>query len=205
MELLVESKLTEKQKEILNWAKIHGERVGELSYILSKFLGLEEEECNNYRIGGQDHDVGKIGIPYHIVTKPTRLTSTEFEIMKKHSEISYFILKKKGFNDQICNAVRYMHESYNGTGYPKNLRGIQIPYGARILKITDYFDAMVSPRPYKGALSVQTTLEVMKSEKYVFDPIIFANFIKLIENGGYQNEKGYKFFNDNHNSSIINT
>ncbi len=108
-------------------------------------------------IAGIVHDIGKIGIPDAILLKSGKLTQEEYKIIKYHSEFSYQIIKDIYKLEQIANFIIYHHERYNGSRYPKGLKGEEIPLGARILTIADSFDAITTLRPYKNAISLEHT------------------------------------------------
>ena len=127
------------------------------------------------------HDIGKSGIPIHILNKNGPLTYVEWEIMKKHPEKGYKILKKF---DEVSNEIEIIilqhHERHDGNGYPIGLKGDQIHIYAKICMIADVFDALTSYRPYKEKYSTFNALKIMKNEMYNnFDPKFFENFVKL--------------------------
>ncbi|HTH26109.1 MAG TPA: HD domain-containing phosphohydrolase, partial [Vicinamibacterales bacterium] len=99
------------------------------------------------------HDMGKIAVPEHILNKPSKLTAGEFEKMKLHASVGADILSSINFPYPVVPIVRHHHENWNGTGYPDNLRGTEIPLGARLLAVVDCFDALTSDRPYRTRLS----------------------------------------------------
>lgn len=111
------------------------------------------------------HDVGKIGVPEHILNKPGRLSASEFAIMKKHAPAGADILSVIGFPYPVVPIVRHHHENWDGSGYPDGLRGEQIPVGARILQVVDCFDALTSDRPYRTRLSDHEALQILADRK----------------------------------------
>jgi putative nucleotidyltransferase with HDIG domain len=126
------------------------------------------------------HDVGKIGIPEHILNKPGRLTPSEFEIMKKHAPMGAEILSVIGFPYPVVPIVRHHHENWDGTGYPDGLSAEQIPIGARILQVVDCFDALTSDRPYRPRISDQQALEILDSRRgTMYDPHVVDVFRSL--------------------------
>lgn len=121
-------------------------------------------------LAAQVHDIGKIGIPIEILTKPTKLTRLEFELIKTHAEAGYDILKGIHFPWPIAEIVWQHHERLNGSGYPRGLKGDQITMEARIIAIADTVDAMSSHRPYRPALGVKAALdEISKFSGVLFD------------------------------------
>ncbi len=143
------------------YTKGHSLRVAHYASVIGKALGVSEKEQKKLYIAGLLHDIGKIGIPDNILLKPGILSPNEYEIIKNHAEFSYQIIKNiKRFED-ITDYVRYHHERCDGSGYPKGLRGKEIPLGARILAIADVFDAVTTTRPYRKKLSVVSALELL--------------------------------------------
>lgn len=126
------------------------------------------------------HDVGKIGIPEHVLNKPGRLTTAEFEAMKRHVTIGADILSTVEFPFPVVPIVKAHHENWDGSGYPAGLRGEAIPLGARILSVVDCFDALTSDRPYRAALSTEEAFEVLRERRgHMYDPMIVDAFLSL--------------------------
>jgi len=127
------------------------------------------------------HDIGKIGIPESILQKPSKLTPDEFEIMKSHVEQSINIIRHLPSLDYVIPAVLGHHERYDGKGYPRQLKGQNIPLLARVLCVADSFDAMVSKRPYKSALDINYALSQLEDNSGTqFDPELAKLFIQLV-------------------------
>ncbi len=157
------------------------------------FGSLEEEEREHagaflkkemlsFRVCGEFHDIGKLQIPPEIVNKTSRLTDEEFDIMKEHPLIGEAILKPIKSLSSILPAVRHHHERWDGKGYPDKLSGESIPLEARIVGITDSFDAMTADRPYRRAMSVaDATKELEKNAGCQFDPLLVEKFLKILE------------------------
>lgn len=156
--------------------ELHNIRVGFSAYKLAYLLNIKD--YNIIKIAGLNHDIGKVYIPKDILNKPGKLTSSEFEIIKKHPLYSFLILKKKKYSEDICNIVKFHHESYNGEGYPFGLKAEEIPLGARIIKICDVFDALTNDRVYRKAISFTDALDIMDKESSNFDPYLY-DFFKL--------------------------
>ena len=136
------------------------------------------------------HDIGKITISDSILLKPGKLTKEEFEEMKKHTTQGCDILDsiKDGWDEETRKACydicRYHHERYDGKGYPRGLKGEEIPFLGRILAVCDSFDAMISKRAYKEPLSVEYAMgELEKNKGTQFDPKVADAFIELIKEG----------------------
>ncbi|MEK6713137.1 MAG: diguanylate cyclase [Nitrospirota bacterium] len=128
------------------------------------------------------HDIGKIGIPDHILNKPGKLTPEEFEIMKRHAEIGEKIISPLEALKKLKPLIRHHQEFYNGTGYPDGLHGEAIPLACRILAVVDTFDAMTTDRPYRKALPVEAAIaELHRCSGSQFDPKIVDVFIRILE------------------------
>jgi putative two-component system response regulator len=132
----------------------HIERVSNLSMVLGRKLGLNEKELEALKYGGILHDIGKIAVPTAILNKPERLNEKEWEVMKSHSLVGYQIgLPLEKNLGPALDVIRYHHEKMDGSGYPDNLKGEDIPIVARIVAVTDIYDAMITDRPYRKGMS----------------------------------------------------
>lgn len=162
----------------------HVKRVGELSYILAKKYGFCEEEALLLKQVAPMHDVGKIGIPDLLLTKPGKLTTEEFDSMKHHAQIGYEILKKS--ERQVLKAAAIIahehHEKYDGSGYPQGLSGEEIHPYSRIVALADVFDALTHKRPYKEAWSLEKALQYLGEQKgRHFDPRLIEVFFENLD------------------------
>ncbi|MBA3015101.1 MAG: response regulator [Proteobacteria bacterium] len=158
----------------------HTIRVGEYCGILARKMGLTDDFCERIRAAAPLHDVGKIGIPDHILLKPGRLTPEEFEVIKTHCEIGFRILGGSLSEVLSLGSVISLthHEKYNGTGYPNRLTGEAIPLVGRISAICDVFDALTSKRVYKGAMTVAEAVVLLTEERERhFDPELVDLFV----------------------------
>lgn len=140
----------------------HSHRVSELCQRMGEALGLREGEVQELKSVGLLHDIGKIAIDENILNKPEKLTSDEWEEIKRHPEIGYRILSTASGMGEIAEYVLAHHERLDGSGYPKGLKGSGIPIQARIIAIADAYDAMTSARSYRGALSDEVAVEELK-------------------------------------------
>jgi HD-GYP domain-containing protein (c-di-GMP phosphodiesterase class II) len=131
----------------------HSERVARVGVELGRQMGLSEDDLSDVYLAGLLHDIGKIGIPDSILTKPGKLTTEEFEHLKQHPVIGYNILKDLGPLNNLLPGVLYHHERYDGKGYPEGLSGKAIPLLARVLAVADAYDAMSTSRPYRPAMA----------------------------------------------------
>jgi len=155
----------------------HTLRVANYMVKLSEAMGMKEEDI---RRGGILHDVGKIGVRDEILTKKGPLNSWEWERIKEHPIIGERIVKPLG-SRIIESIVRHHHERYDGKGYPDGLKGEEIPIYGRMMSVVDAFDAMISERPYRKALSREEAMEVLKKERgKQFDPEIASIFLDIL-------------------------
>lgn len=138
----------------------HTQNVARYALEIAKKMKLPKDVCEVIYKGGLLHDIGKIGIPETVLLKPARLNDDEYKIIKRHPVIGYDIIKHiSDFNENgILDIVLHHHERYDGTGYPKGLKGEQIPLAARIMAIADTFDAMTSTRVYRHEINLENTL-----------------------------------------------
>lgn len=163
---------------------MHTQRVGKLSALIAKQLGLDEDTVQLIKQAAPLHDIGKIGIPDHILLKPGRFNAEEYEIIKEHSLIGAKILQNSSFAMLKTAEIiaKYHHEKWDGTGYPEGLSGIDIPIEARIVAIADFYDALTHERPYKQAWSKEEAIaEIKKQSGKHFDPDIVLALLQQIE------------------------
>ncbi len=162
-----------------NYTSGHSERVGWLARMTGEALGLPKEELELLEWGGLLHDVGKIGVPEAILNKPGRLTEREFAAIRKHPEIGYEVLKPVKRFERVLDAVLYHHENHDGSGYPRGLKGHDIPLPARITHVVDIFDALTSSRSYRRGFTIQKAIAILHEEAgRVTDPVIANTFIE---------------------------
>lgn len=157
----------------------HSLRVTEYSLIIGKGLGLTDSQMNNLELAALFHDIGKIGIPDHLLLKPGKLSPDEMYIMQTHPVKSQKILENIPGMEDVVPAVRHHHERLDGKGYPDGIKGEQIPLGARIILVADTFDAMTSTRAYRNALSPEVAYEeLVRCSGTQFDPDLVEIFLK---------------------------
>ena len=143
----------------------HGILVANITYELAKRLKLDERECYELKIAGMMHDIGKLKLSEYLYGRNSgELSVEEMKYMRMHSKISFDVLKNYDYSDNIMKVVLYHHECYDGSGYPDNLKGTDIPLGARILKVTDEFAALISDRPYRKAFDIDTAVNILIEE-----------------------------------------
>ena len=163
------------------WEEGHSQRVCKLSKLLGSKLKLSEKEVEELGLLGNFHDIGKVAIDGNILNKPGKLTEDEFREIKRHPEVGYRILKLVKELEEIANCVLTHHERWDGKGYPKGLKGEEIPIQSRILAVVDAFDAMVGGRSYSDILSLQGAIKELENNAGTqFDPEIVAAFIDLL-------------------------
>jgi HD-GYP domain-containing protein (c-di-GMP phosphodiesterase class II) len=158
----------------------HSQRVAHLTKHLALAAGLDDYTANRLHITGLVHDVGKIGVPEIVLTKPGKLTKEEFDLIKKHPEIGHRILKDIPQLQDILPGVLHHHEAWTGGGYPAGLSGEQIPLAARVIALADSFDAMSSTRTYRSAMSRdEVHKEIDRCTGTQFDPELAPIFLQL--------------------------
>jgi len=167
----------------------HQQRVSQLTTAIAKELNLSPDKIEGIRIASLIHDIGKIGLPTEILSKPGKLTDIEFSLIKDHSQIGYDILKSIDFSYPIAQIVLQHHERLNSSGYPNKLKGDEILLEARILGVADVVEAMSSFRPYRPALGIDAALEeISKNKGILYDPKIVDACIKLFKEKGFKLE-----------------
>jgi len=163
------------------YTKNHSEMVGRLSEKICLEYTDNPDFLEDVVIAGRLHDIGKIGIRDDILFKHDKLTCEEYELIKKHSELSYKIIKPVDNVGKISEYVLHHHERWNGEGYPHRLKEKEIPTGARILAVADTFNALVSNRPYRKAQDEEYALKILFDGKSIeFDPEFVDILYKLI-------------------------
>lgn len=162
----------------------HSERVTHYSVAIAREMRLSERRVQAIEYAGFLHDMGKVGIHHDILTKPGTLTDAEWKIMREHPAIGARIVSDLDFLKGAREVVLYHHERYDGQGYPEGLKGERIPLEARIAKVADAFDAMMSNRPYRPALGKERAVEELLNGKGTeFDPSVVDAFLKVLREG----------------------
>ncbi|MEO1916009.1 MAG: HD domain-containing phosphohydrolase [Myxococcales bacterium] len=170
-----------------HYTRGHSERVAVYASRMARRMNLRKELVERVYFSGLLHDVGKIGIPDAIITKPSRLSKEEYLEMQKHPEIGAKILEPVQFLKHIIPCVRHHHEWFDGSssGYPMRLAGDQIPQPSRIIVVADTVEAMTSDRPYRKALPLEVVVrELHKYSGTQFDPTCVEAFLSLLEDEG---------------------
>lgn len=164
----------------------HGICVSNLAYRVAKELELTKEQCYEMAVAGVLHDVGKLEVWKYICRQEDTLNIEEMRYVRSHSTLSYTMLVEEGYSEFILESILYHHENYDGTGYPSNRAGQEIPIGARILRVCDVFAALISDRPYRRAFSLDTAVELMIEEVKNFDMKVFLAFLTVIHREGIE-------------------
>ncbi|WP_223589923.1 HD-GYP domain-containing protein [Neobacillus bataviensis] len=165
----------------------HSEKVAKYALMIAKELKLSNRQCEAVYIGGLLHDIGKIGVPEHILLKPSQLTNEEFDVIKKHPVIGYKTMEHvSSFKENgVLDMVLYHHERYDGKGYPYGKKGEEIPLAARIIAVADTFDAMTTRRVYRNHMDLEYVYNEINSNKGLqFDPLIADVFLKILKRQG---------------------
>lgn len=165
----------------------HQRRVGDLMAAIGAAMGLDAERCRGLRVIGEVHDVGTIGVPAQILSKPAALAPVEMQLVRVHAMAGYEVLRGIDFPWPVAEAVRQHHERLDGSGYPRGLKGDEILLEARILAVADVVEAMVSHRPYRPSLGIETALgEIEAHAGTRYCPEAAAACLRLFRESGYR-------------------
>jgi putative nucleotidyltransferase with HDIG domain len=166
----------------------HQLRVSNVAAEIAKGMGLSEDDVAAIRMAGILHDIGKIGVPAEILSRPGKLGGHEVGVVRDHVEVGYEILKDIEFEGPVADIVRQHHERMDGSGYPNGLSGRSILRGARILAVADVVEGMASHRPYRPALGLDKALdEITRNRGVLYDPDVVDVCVKIVT------EKGFSF------------
>lgn len=156
----------------------HSHRVSAYAEALARDCGLPPDQVDDIRVAALLHDIGKIGVPDEILRKHERLTKEEFDMMKLHPTIGRRVLEQVGQFEKYLDVVELHHENLDGTGYPRGLRGEQIPISARIVKVADVFDALSTDRPYRRGMPFEQVQEILRQGSGThFDRLLVEIFL----------------------------
>src|ERR1700691_5710082 len=159
---------------------VHSTRLAEWALHVAGELGLDRECLADIEVAALLHDIGKIGISDAILNKPAKLTAEEYELMKKHPEYGWAVLRQVPGMEHASLIILHHHESYDGKGYPGGLKGEEIPIGSRIVSVIDAFDAMVSSRPYRQGLPFEEAeRRLLQASGTQFDARVVERFLPL--------------------------
>jgi HD-GYP domain-containing protein (c-di-GMP phosphodiesterase class II) len=161
---------------------VHSTRLAEWGLLVARDLGVPERYMPDLEMGALLHDIGKIGVPDGILNKAGRLTPEEYEVVKRHPEFGWTVVRNLPGMEQTSLYVLHHHENFDGTGYPARLRDSEIPIGARIVSVIDAFDAMVSSRPYRAGLPLEEAIKRLhQSSGTQFDPDVVKSFVRFAQ------------------------
>ena len=165
----------------------HSTRVAEYTMMLARELGIDEETVEKYYNIALLHDIGKVGVPAEVLNKPGKLTDQEFKIIKSHSSQGYNTLKNISIMPELAIGAGAHHERPDGKGYPKGLKGDEIPRVAQIIAVADTFDAMYSDRPYRKRMNFDKAVSIMKEVKgtQLTEDVVDA-FLRLVDKGEFR-------------------
>ncbi len=160
--------------------RMHSQRVRDYTLLLADRLGVGEKEKRDIAFGALLHDVGKIAVSDQILLKPEELSETEWHAMHNHPAAGYRIMRRIGFLREAAEIVHSHHEHYDGTGYPRGLKGNEIPLGARIFMVADVYDALTTSRPYRTPMSYdESTALIREKSGSHFDPAVAEAFLAI--------------------------
>jgi HD-GYP domain-containing protein (c-di-GMP phosphodiesterase class II) len=161
---------------------VHSTRLAEWGLRVARDLGVPENCMSDLEMGALLHDIGKIGVPDGILNKPGRLTSEEYDFVKRHPEFGWTVIRNLPGLEQTSLYVLHHHENFDGSGYPARLKGSEIPIGSRIVSVIDAFDAMVSSRPYRKGMPLQEALRRLNQASGTqFDPAVIKSFLPIAQ------------------------
>lgn len=162
-------------------AQTHIRRVQVYAAGLARALGMTDNEIQGVKTAALLHDIGKLAVPEHILSKPGPLTQEEFQKIRIHPQVGAEIISAVPFPYPVAPLILSHHERWDGKGYPQGLKGEEIPLGARILSVVDYFDALTSDRPYHKAMTHEAALALLAQESgRALDPAVVQMFMKML-------------------------
>ena len=163
----------------------HGVEVSNLAVLIAKELNEKEEFCRNIEIAGILHDIGKLKLMKYLYSQDGLIVE-QMKYVRQHTAQSYEMMRDAGYDEILANAVFHHHENFDGSGYPDNLRGEDIPYMARILRVCDVFIALTSKRVYRNAFDPKSALEIMIDEVGDYDMHVFLAFQRVVHRDVFQ-------------------
>ena len=167
----------------------HGITVSNLAYQVGKELQLPEDQCYELAVAGVLHDIGKLKLSGYVSGKENPLVVDEIKYVRRHPQLGCEALHNQGYSSFVLEAIYYHHENYDGSGYPQNLQGEEIPLGSRILRVCDTYAALTEKRPYREAFDPETAIRLMIDEIKNFDMQVFLAFMKVVHKGDQEKER----------------
>jgi putative two-component system response regulator len=159
----------------------HHSRSSRLTVELAQRIGYAPNDISSLERASILHDLGKLAINEHILNKPARLTKTEFDLVKQHVVLGGDLVKPLKLEPVIFQVITMHHENFDGSGYPNGTRGEEIPICARLMRITDSFDALTSWRPYNRPVSPREAVQILRNDQRFYDPSILKVFCELVD------------------------
>jgi len=163
-------------------AKHHSDHVSDLSGGLAQRINMSVGELKVLQYAAALHDVGKLAINESVVNKPSLLTRAEYLMIQQHTVLGYSLIKPLHFDSMISAVILSHHENFDGSGYPEGLKGDMIPLAARLIRITDFYDALTSHRSYrdKAVYGPEEALGILQEHRHCFDPVLFDAFVDMM-------------------------
>jgi diguanylate cyclase (GGDEF)-like protein len=178
----------------------HARRVARMSAFVAREMKLTDDQVLQIEYAAALHDIGKIGVADSILTKADALDEEEWRDMRRHSELGFRILNGIDFLHEAAEIVQAHHERYDGEGYPNNLKGDEIPLGARVFAVIDAYDAMTSRRPYREAMTQEDAVEeIQRHSGQQFDPQVVEAFLRMVR----RNPDGFRDENDEFGTHFV--
>ena len=160
----------------------HGFRTAEMAHAIGEAVGLDTDQLELLKIAAQIHDLGKLVVPEHVLNKTGRLTKAEITMIHSHTQLGYEIAGGLQLGKIIEDVIFHHHENQDGTGYPDELSGERISIHARIVHITDVYDALTNIRPYRIAYTPREAIAVLENESHKFDPHLLSLLRRKVTN-----------------------
>ncbi len=158
---------------------IHGIQVSNMAVLIARELGEDGEFCSRLEVAGILHDIGKLKLANYLYAEDS-LVIEQMKYVRQHTAQSYEIIMDAGYDKALARVVYLHHENYDGSGYPDNLRGEQIPWMSRILRVCDVFIALITDRSYRKAFDPKTALDIMIDEVHNYDMRVFLAFQRIV-------------------------
>ena len=161
-------------------AVAHSSHVTKLAFDLGQAADLKARELDLLKFAASIHDIGKIAINEFVISKPGKFTEAEYIMVQQHARIGASLVETLDIDPSVHSIILNHHENFDGTGYPNQIRGDEIPLGARIIRVADTYDALTSNRGYRPAYSSKKSLEIMEHDSQFFDPVMLELFFTKV-------------------------
>ena len=167
----------------------HGIAVSNLAYQVGETIGLPQDQCYELALAGVLHDIGKLRLSRYVSGKENPLVVEEIKYVRRHPQLGCEALQNRGYSSFVLETIYYHHENYDGSGYPQNLQGEEIPLCSRILRVCDTYAALTEKRPYREAFEPETAIRLMIDEIKNFDMQVFLAFMKVVHRDDQEKER----------------